>query len=194
LINYKFRTLNLFFLASFIFDKNSNKLLSLLILSSGAITYLVTTSYHKLFTLNKFLSFKTYKLIIFYKLYSNLLYFNGLLLFFKKFKLVSLLELFPYKGIQYIRSSGTSGFFLKLDFYTKLGLVKLPSGVRKIFSIYSLSSVGYVSLKLNKYKQNNRAGFLKQRGKSPVTRGVAKNPVDHPHGGRTKSIKYQRTP
>jgi large subunit ribosomal protein L2 len=25
-------------------------------------------------------------------------------------------------------------------------------------------------------------------------RGVAMNPVDHPHGGRTKAIRYQRTP
>jgi large subunit ribosomal protein L2 len=27
-----------------------------------------------------------------------------------------------------------------------------------------------------------------------LSRGVAKNPVDHPHGGRNKAIKYQRTP
>ena len=31
-------------------------------------------------------------------------------------------------------------------------------------------------------------------GKKPKVRGVAKNPTDHPHGGRTKAIKYPRTP
>ena len=31
-------------------------------------------------------------------------------------------------------------------------------------------------------------------GKKPKVRGVAKNPIDHPHGGRTKAIKYPRTP
>jgi large subunit ribosomal protein L2 len=31
-------------------------------------------------------------------------------------------------------------------------------------------------------------------GKKSIVRGVAMNPVDHPHGGRAKSIKYPRTP
>jgi large subunit ribosomal protein L2 len=38
------------------------------------------------------------------------------------------------------------------------------------------------------------AASSKKKGKAPRSRGVAKNPVDHPHGGRTKSIKYPRTP
>jgi len=31
-------------------------------------------------------------------------------------------------------------------------------------------------------------------GNKSIVRGVAMNPVDHPHGGRTKAIAYQRTP
>ena len=193
-VNYKFRNLHLFFISSFFFDKITTKLLSVIILSSGTITYINTTTYHKLLTFNKFLSPKTHKSLFFYFLYFNICYVNGILIFFKKFKYISLIELFPYKGIQYIRSSGTCGLFLRLDIYTKLSLIKLPSGVKKIFSIYSISSIGSVSLKLNKYKKNNHAGFIKQKGKTSITRGVAMNPVDHPHGGRTKAIKYQRTP
>jgi len=193
-VNYFFRSTNLFFIAGFIFDMSSTKLLSVLILSSGSISYILTTTYHKIFILNKFLSFKTYKsLITLFSTY-KISYYFGLLIFFKKFKLVSALELYPYKGIQYIRSSGTSGVFIKLDLLNKLSLIKLPSGVRKIFSIYSISSTGIISFKSKKYKINNRAGFLRRQGYSPMTRGVAMNPIDHPHGGRTKAIKYQRTP
>ena len=85
----------------------------------------------------------------------NISFFIGLLFFFLQYKVISLLELFPYKGIQYIRSTGVSGFFIKIDLYTKVGLIKLPSGVRKIFSIYSISSFGSISLQSNKYKINN---------------------------------------
>jgi large subunit ribosomal protein L2 len=41
---------------------------------------------------------------------------------------------------------------------------------------------------------NGKAGYWKIYGKKPLVRGVAMNPVDHPHGGRGKSIKYPRTP
>jgi ribosomal protein L2 len=39
-----------------------------------------------------------------------------------------------------------------------------------------------------------KAGFFSLLGKKPHVRGVARNAVDHPHGGRTKSIKCPRTP
>ena len=194
-INYKFRLSNLSFLTSFLFNTHSSKLISVLILSSGSIIYLITTVQHKIFSFTQFLSFINYK-FFFYKMKNllNISFFIGLLFFFLQYKVISLLELFPYKGIQYIRSTGVSGFFIKIDLYTKVGLIKLPSGVRKIFSIYSISSLGSISLQSNKYKINNRAGFLKKKGFKSLTRGIAMNPIDHPHGGRTKTIKYPRTP
>ena len=39
-----------------------------------------------------------------------------------------------------------------------------------------------------------KAGRNRLKGKRPSVRGIAMNPVDHPHGGRTKSIKYPQTP
>jgi large subunit ribosomal protein L2 len=39
-----------------------------------------------------------------------------------------------------------------------------------------------------------KAGININRGFRPTVRGVAKNPVDHPHGGRTKSNSPERTP
>jgi len=39
-----------------------------------------------------------------------------------------------------------------------------------------------------------KAGINMNRGYRPTVRGVAKNPVDHPHGGRTKTNSPERTP
>jgi len=51
-----------------------------------------------------------------------------------------------------------------------------------------------VSLPEQRKCVQNKAGFGKRFGKKSVVRGVAKNPIDHPHGGRAKAIRYQRTP
>ena len=60
--------------------------------------------------------------------------------------------------------------------------------------MYSLGSIGPVSLSEKKHVRNTKAGFYKNLGKKSIVRGVAMNPVDHPHGGRTKAIRYPRTP
>lgn len=39
-----------------------------------------------------------------------------------------------------------------------------------------------------------KAGINRNLGKNSIVRGVAKNPVDHPNGGRTKSCKPERSP
>ena len=101
----------------------------------------------------------------------------------KRLSKISLLELYPGVGIQYIRSSGCYGKLIKFDFDKHLVLVQLPSGVRKQFSIYSLGSLGCVSLPEKKHIANGKAGFLKNLGKKSIVRGVAMNPIDHPHGG-----------
>lgn len=109
-------------------------------------------------------------------------------------KPISLLELVPGKGIQYVRSPGTSAKMPKKDWKLNTGLLRLPSGVRKIFSTFSIASLGKVALPENKSYKNNKAGYYSINGRKPIVRGVAMNPIDHPHGGRTKAIKYPRTP
>jgi len=107
---------------------------------------------------------------------------------------MSLVELYPNKGIQYIRAPGSKAKILKMDTRVSTAVIKLPSGVRKVFSIYSLASLGQVLLAEKKLYKNNKAGHGNNLGYKPRVRGVAMNPVDHPHGGRAKAIKYQRTP
>jgi len=177
----------------------SNKTLSLIFLSSGAITYVPTNTQHKLFQLTKF-----YSVLQSFSSFHNKLWFLPqhsiinqnffILLQLPKNQLISLLEILPGKGIQYVRSSGTSASIIKIDTHLNTSLIKLPSGVRKVFSTFSLASLGAVSLIENKLALNNKAGYYSRYGKKPINRGVARNPVDHPHGGRAKSVKYQRTP
>jgi ribosomal protein L2 len=198
-VNHSFRLLNLFFVANVIIIPKLNKLYSLTILSSGGVTYLPTTYAHELFTLSRAESLlsKSWILSSQDNLRAALLSFkkvNFLILQLPKNKAISLLEPLPGRGIIFTRSPGSSASILKMNSISGAALVKLSSGVKKVFSIYSLGSAGGVTLPTNGRSKTNKAGFYSNYGKKPMVRGIAKNPVDHPHGGRTKAIKYQRTP
>ena len=198
-LNYKFRTLKISFVANFVLLPKVNKLISLVILSCGSVTFLQATATHELFSLTRFKSaFKKKwdfqaKDTIFsnYTIFKYSFFTLGLL---PKNKPISLIESLPNKGIKYVRSTGSFGKTLKMNSLTGTALVKLPSGVKKVFSTYSIASLGNVALSAQKKCKVNKAGFLSNFGKKSKVRGVAKNPVDHPHGGRNKAIKYQRTP
>ena len=113
----------------------------------------------------------------------------------KKNSDISLLEVYPLSGIQYTRSLGCKARILKLDTRTGLSIIKLSSGLKKVFSAFSLSTPGPSGINILKKKLcSNKAGDRRKLGFKSVVRGVAKNPIDHPHGGRTNSIKYPRTP
>ena len=112
----------------------------------------------------------------------------------KKLSFISCLEIIPGRGAQYSRSSGTKSRIIKFDKDNHSVLIKLSSGVKKVFSYYSFVMYGSISLKENKNFYNGKAGYWKSFGVKSLVRGVAMNPVDHPHGGRTKSVRYPRTP
>lgn len=188
IINYSFRQRILSLNTTFRLIPFQNKLVSLAFLSSGAITYLPTTSSFSMFGFNYFRSQRTANRDSVSN--PNL----ALLGHIARLSKISLLELFPGAGIQYVRSSGSTAKLIKLDFNSHTAVVQLPSGVRKVFSVYSLASQGGVSLRDKRLTACTKAGFWKTFGKKSTVRGVAMNPIDHPHGGRTKAIKYPRTP
>lgn len=68
-----------------------------------------------------------------------------------------------------------------------LCVLVLPSGLNKIVNLGSFCILGRNSNIFNKYKIIGKAGYNRLLGKRPTVRGVAMNPVDHPHGGRTKT-------
>lgn len=185
--NFNLRYFKLGFLGSFTFVPFKNKLLSLIYYSNGSFTYYLSTEHHKLFSL------------IFYNFHKKLKKLKIKNIFFmlfqiKKLSFVSVLELLPGLGAQYARSPGTKARIIKFDLINHSVLIKLPSGVRKIFSYYSFVMFGQLALNDNKNFINGKAGYWKSFGIKSLVRGVAMNPVDHPHGGRTKSVKYPRTP
>ena len=101
-------------------------------------------------------------------------------------------ELKPMKGGQLARAAGTYVQLVGRDI--DYALLRLGSGeVRKVH-LDCLATIGAVS---NPDQQNiiiGKAGRSRWFGIRPHTRGIAKNPVDHPHGGRTNGGKHWVTP
>jgi hypothetical protein len=108
--------------------------------------------------------------------------------------LIRNLQVKPGDYIKFSRSLGSCSTLLRKNLELLSVIVKLPSGVKKIFSLFSLCQISTKSVDCaTQFKvSSKRENYLKKL--APRSRGVAKNPIDHPHGGRTKSIKYPRTP
>ena len=104
-------------------------------------------------------------------------------------------ELKAGKGGQLIRSAGCYAQLIGKDAgYAQL---KLSSGELRIVREECLATVGAVSNPDNQNKSLGKAGRSRWMGVRPVTRGVAMNPVDHPHGGgegRTSGGRHPVTP
>jgi len=97
------------------------------------------------------------------------------------FSLVNNIELNPFKGSIYARSAGLSAILSsKKD---KKILLKLKSGWNLVVSNFCLCSLGLVSNSLHKFYNYKKAGIIRSLGFRPKVRGVAMNPIDHPHGG-----------
>ena len=104
-------------------------------------------------------------------------------------------ELKAGKGGQLVRSAGCYAQLIGKDAgYAQL---KLSSGELRIVREECLATVGAVSNPDNQNKSLGKAGRSRWLGIRPVTRGVAMNPVDHPHGGgegRTSGGRHPVTP
>lgn len=186
-VNFNLRYLKLGFISSFKFVPFKNKLLALIYFSNGSFTYYLTNENSKLFS---FIYYNFSKKLRKIKIKNTFF----MLFQIKKLSFVSCLELLPGKDAQYVRSSGTKSRIIKFDKDSHSVLIQLPSGVKKIFSYYSLVMLGRISLIETSNCLNGKAGYWRSFGIKSLVRGVAMNPVDHPHGGRTKAVKYPRTP
>ena len=95
--------------------------------------------------------------------------------------IVHCIEMKPGKGAQIARSAGTSAQFLGRE--GKYALIRMRSGeVRKI-NLDCRATVGEVGNEEHGLRKLGKAGAKRWRGVRPTVRGVAMNPVDHPHGG-----------
>ncbi len=104
-------------------------------------------------------------------------------------------ELKPGKGAQLLRSAGCSGQVVAKE--GSYATLRLRSGeVRKVL-LTCRAVIGEVSNSEHSLRSLGKAGANRWRGIRPTVRGVAMNPVDHPHGGgegRTSGGRHPVTP
>jgi len=104
------------------------------------------------------------------------------------------LEIEEGLGGIYARSAGTYCKILNLNYDRSLVKVILPTGKIKIVSMFNLVTIGRASNIFNFNQFFSKAGYFRKLGYRPNVRGVAMNPVDNPHGGRTKTNSPELTP
>jgi large subunit ribosomal protein L2 len=101
-------------------------------------------------------------------------------------------EMQPGKGAQLARAAGTSVQLLAREgAYAQL---RLRSGEIRRVLIDCRATIGEAGNEENNLRQIGKAGAMRWRGVRPTVRGVAMNPVDHPHGGGEGRTGTKRDP
>jgi len=94
---------------------------------------------------------------------------------------VHCVEMQPGKGAQIARAAGTSVQLLAREgTYAQL---RLRSGEIRKVHVDCRATIGEVGNEENSLRSIGKAGAVRWRGIRPTVRGVAMNPIDHPHGG-----------
>ncbi|MEM6943153.1 MAG: 50S ribosomal protein L2 [Pseudomonadota bacterium] len=104
-------------------------------------------------------------------------------------------ELKPGKGGQIARSAGNYAQFVGRD--GGYAQIRLSSGELRMVRQECMATVGAVSNPDHSNQNFGKAGRTRHKGKRPAVRGVAMNPIDHPHGGgegRTSGGRHPVTP
>ena len=99
------------------------------------------------------------------------------------------------KGGQIARAAGTYVQLVGRD--SGYAILRLNSGETRMVPAECMATVGAVSNPDNANVSLGKAGRVRWKGRKPVVRGVAMNPIDHPHGGgegRTSGGRHPVTP
>src|SRR5213075_3321389 len=105
------------------------------------------------------------------------------------------IELKPGKGAQMVRSAGGAAQLVAKE--DEWALIKLPSGETRKIAVDCMATIGQVGNVDHENVSIGKAGRKRWRGIRPTNRGVAMNPVDHPHGGgegKTSGGRHPVTP
>jgi large subunit ribosomal protein L2 len=105
------------------------------------------------------------------------------------------IELRPGKGGQLCRAAGTSAQLMARE--GKYANLRLPSGETRLVLSACYATLGQVGNLDHENQSIGKAGRSRWKGRRPHVRGVAMNPVDHPHGGgegRTSGGRHPVTP
>jgi len=171
-----------------VYSSKKTALLGLIKYSNGAFSYILvpqgikiwsqvrTCQYHKLY-------YGGYK--VGYSVFLRYIGINSI---------VFNIEPEPNVGGKYIRSAGTYGIIMRKTQNKDLIFIKLPTSKLIILTEFCLVTLGKSSNKFHYKTVVGKAGLNRKKGIRPTVRGVAMNPVDHPHGGRTKTNSPEVTP
>lgn len=91
------------------------------------------------------------------------------------------LEMFPGRGGQMVRAAGGAAVLMSRD--GGYAQVRLPSGEIRRVNENCYATIGQVGNLDHENVVLGKAGRARHMGRRPITRGVARNPVDHPNGG-----------
>ncbi len=109
--------------------------------------------------------------------------------------LIHNIELLPGLGGKLVRAAGVVAQILAKE--NNFAHVKLPSGEVRLVPVKAFATVGQCSNIDNENIVLGKAGRSRWLGKRPVSRGVARNPVDHPLGGgegKSKGGNHPQSP
>lgn len=95
--------------------------------------------------------------------------------------IIHAVELKPGAGAQLVRGAGVAAQLMAKE--GKFALLKLPSGEQRMVQVECRASIGQVGNLDHENISIGKAGRSRWLGKRGHVRGVAMNPVDHPHGG-----------
>ncbi len=105
------------------------------------------------------------------------------------------IELRPGEGGKMVRSAGTSAQLMAKE--GEYAQVRMPSGEVRRIQVVCRATIGQLGNVDHENVVIGKAGRMRHMGKRPSVRGIAMNPVDHPHGGgeaRSTSGRPPTTP
>ncbi len=108
---------------------------------------------------------------------------------------VHAIEMKPGKGAQLVRAAGGSAQLMARE--GSYATLRMPSGENRLIHVRCQATIGQVGNLDHENQRIGKAGRSRWRGKRPVVRGVAMNPVDHPLGGgegRSSGGRHPCTP
>ena len=105
---------------------------------------------------------------------------------------VHCIEMRPGKGAQIARAAGTTARLVAKE--GKYATLRLSSGEMRKILLSCRATVGVISNEQHNLQSIGKAGAMRWRGIRPTVRGVAMNPVDHPHGGGEGKTSGGRNP
>lgn len=95
--------------------------------------------------------------------------------------LIHNIELVKGRGAQIVRGAGTSAQIMAKE--GAFAHLRLPSGEVRLVNLDCHATIGQLSNVEHEAISWGKAGRMRWRGIKPTVRGLAMNPVDHPHGG-----------